>query len=102
MGKPKLPLLFGGEKLGNFLLSDWVGSYSSDYGHISGWSAPNEGGAIWKQWLQDADWCDETAIGDVNSLAMISTINGISGVLDAPFVNKNVMHSNRMRLDLRQ
>lgn len=73
--------------------------FNSQYGHIAGWSAPNEGGWIWKRWLQDGDWQDETALSDVTELNdMQVTLNAMSSVLEAPFINKNVMHSNRIRL----
>lgn len=73
--------------------------FNSQYGHIAGWTAPNEGGWIWRRWLGDGDWQDETALSDVTGLAdMQATLNALSAVLGAPFVNKNVMHSNRIRL----
>lgn len=72
--------------------------FQSAYGHIPGWSAPNEGGWIWRRWLKDGDWMDERAASGLPLAEMRATIGAIEAVMGAPFVNKNVMHANRIRL----
>ena len=83
---------------GRSLIGRYKASYSSDYGHIAGWSAPNEGGWIWQRWLEDGDWMDETALPGSFLTEMRATLAAHEAILQAPFVNKNVMHSNRIRL----
>ena len=71
-------------------------AFSSSMGHIDGWAAPNEGGWNWKRWLPDGDWSGDTLVAEVALAELQSLTNGLSMVLDAPFLNKNVMHSNRL------
>lgn len=84
--------------LGRRLIRSYQPQYTSEFGHISGWSAPNEGGWIWQRWLADGPWVDEHAIAGLNTEKMRATLAAMSAMFDAPFVNKNVMHSNRIRL----
>lgn len=85
-------------RLGRRMIERHKPAYRSDYGHISGWSAPNEGGWIWQRWLEDGPWMDETGLSGLPVAEMRATLCAMSGIFDAPFVNKNVMHSNRLRL----
>lgn len=85
-------------RLGRALIRRWRGAYASDYGHIDGWGAPNEGGRIWRRWLSDAVPLDEAAAGQVPVDEMRRTVAAMSRAMQAPFLNKNVMHSNRLRL----
>lgn len=89
--------------LGGRLITNHQAAYESDYGHIAGWGAPNEAGWIWQRWLADGDWCDESLISEINVAEMRATVAALQAVMSAPneplpFVNKNVMHANRMRL----
>ncbi|WP_164116036.1 sulfotransferase [Sphingorhabdus sp. Alg239-R122] len=84
--------------LGKSRITAWRGNFTSRFGHIAGWGAPNEGGWVWRRWLADGDWTDgsdfdETHIPDLRALT-----GGLAGIMDAPFLNKNVMHSNRLHL----
>lgn len=77
-------------------IRDWRGSFTSSMGHIDGWASPNEGGWVWRHWLADGDWTDgadlpESAIAGARRLT-----TGMAAVLGGPFLNKNVMHSNRL------
>lgn len=85
-------------RLGQRLITTHEAAYQSDYGHISGWAAPNEGGWIWQRWLEDGPWTDERKLPDLPAREIQATLAGMSTISDAPFVNKNVMHSNRVRL----
>jgi hypothetical protein len=85
-------------KLGRRPIMEHRASYESDYGHIDGWGAPNEGGWIWQRWLADCDWQDETALDPSAAAEMRATLAAQEAILNAPFVNKNVMHANRIRL----
>lgn len=85
-------------RLGHSLIDRRTGVFQSSYGHISGWSAPNEGGWIWQRWLEDGPWTDESALAALPADEIRATLAAMSQVLDAPFVNKNVMHANRLRL----
>ncbi|MHA7820215.1 MAG: sulfotransferase family protein [Erythrobacter sp.] len=77
---------------------DWRGDFTSSYGHIDGWGAPNEGGWIWQRWLPDGDRTDGAEFAHSSIEELRSLTAGFSRELDAPFLNKNVMHSNRLRL----
>lgn len=85
-------------RIGGKLISDHTPTYQSDYGHISGWAAPNEGGWIWQRWLEDGPWVDERHLTSLPIAEIQATLAGMSALSDAPFINKNVMHSNRVRL----
>lgn len=85
-------------RLGRSVIENRDSVFRSDYGHISGWSAPNEGGWIWQRWLEDGPWIDESALAGLPADEIRATLAAMSHVLDAPFVNKNVMHANRLRL----
>ena len=84
--------------LGRSLIRAYQPQYTSEFGHISGWSAPNEGGWIWQRWLADGPWVDEHAMAGLNAKDMRATLAALSAMFEAPFINKNVMHSNRIRL----
>jgi len=77
---------------------DWSGDFTSQYGHIDGWGAPNEGGWIWQRWLNDGDWTDGTGFNAEYTPELRHLTNGLAAILEAPFLNKNVMHSNRLKL----
>ncbi|MCK0103897.1 sulfotransferase [Pseudohalocynthiibacter sp. F2068] len=83
---------------GRSIIQNRKSQFRSNYGHISGWSAPNEGGQIWQRWFEDGPWTDESALPNLPSAEIRATLAAMSRVFDAPFVNKNVMHSNRLRL----
>ncbi|MEO1045711.1 MAG: sulfotransferase [Pseudomonadota bacterium] len=79
-------------------IGKWEGNFTSRYGHIDGWGAPNEGGWIWQRWLADGDWTDGRDYPEPSIAELRQLTAGFTAVLDAPFLNKNVMHSNRLRL----
>lgn len=85
-------------RLGWPLIAPRCPSFTSDHGHIEGWGAPNEAGWIWRRWLADGDWSDERTAPGLPGAEMRGTLGAMEAVMGAPFVNKNVMHSNRMRL----
>lgn len=84
--------------LGRRAITKWRGNFQSRYGHIAGWGAPNEGGWVWLRWLADGDWTDGSAFDEGNTAPLQRTVAGISTAMNAPFINKNVMHSNRLLL----
>jgi len=84
--------------VGGKTIEKWYGNFTSRYGHIKGWGAPNEGGWVWRRWLDDGNWTDganfpAALVGKLRKLT-----DGMSMVFNAPFLNKNVMHSNRLLL----
>ncbi|NOD78617.1 MULTISPECIES: sulfotransferase [unclassified Ruegeria] len=85
-------------RLGGWMIAPHSPAYQSDYGHISGWAAPNEGGWIWQRWLEDGPWTDERVLPTLPVDEIRATLAGMSALAEAPFINKNVMHSNRVRL----
>lgn len=86
-------------QVGRRLIARHDPAYQSDYGHISGWGAPNEGGWIWQRWFEDGDWCDEGAAGNLDMDTARATVAALQSVMKSGlFLNKNVMHANRMRL----
>lgn len=76
---------------GIFLVRGWQGGFESRYGHIDGWGAPSEAGRIWDRWLpQMGRDCPGSTRAEKQLKA---TIFALSGLFDAPFINKNVMLS---------
>ncbi|MCP5066718.1 MAG: sulfotransferase [bacterium] len=85
-------------RLGRSGIQQWQGGFESSYGNIEGWAAPSEGGWIWNRWFPEESYLDEGR-GSVLPVETIRrTVHALSGVLGAPFLNKNVMHSVHMRL----
>ncbi|WP_438727186.1 sulfotransferase [Parasphingorhabdus sp. DH2-15] len=79
-------------------ITNWRGNFTSRYGHIDGWGAPNEGGWIWQRFLEDGDWRDDSGLAAPLAKQLRQLTHGVSSILQAPFINKNVMHSNRLQL----
>lgn len=73
-------------------IRSWQGRFTSDYGHIPGWSSPNEGGRFWSRWLP------EDGAKHVRTSEIQETIGHVSAILGAPFVSKNVMLATQMNL----
>lgn len=84
--------------VGKFWITAWRGSFKNSYGHINGFWSPNEGGWIWNRWFPEPCYLDENAMDKLPVKIIRETINSISIVLKAPFINKNVMHSVHIRL----
>ncbi len=84
--------------LGRATIRAWRGQFESQYGHIAGWGAPNEGGWVWDRWIHSTGSLDAGAADRMPRRLIARTVNGIARVLGAPFLNKNVMHSVQMRL----
>ncbi|MFV0643346.1 MAG: sulfotransferase [Sphingomonadaceae bacterium] len=85
-------------RIGRSAIHKWSGNFTSRYGHISGWGAPNEGGWIWRRWLEDGAWSDGANLPSGTGAGLQALVTGLSSVLDAPFLNKNTMHSSRLLL----
>lgn len=85
-------------RLGKSWIQAWRGNFESRYGHIAGWGAPNEGGWVWRRWLRDGDWTDGAAFPKRHMSGPRRLVSGLSSIFGAPFLNKNVMHSNRLLL----
>lgn len=88
--------------IGKPIIEKWCkqckSAYSSTYGGIKGWGAPSEGGWIWNRWLPENHYLDELHVKQLPAQLIKDTVNGIICVMNAPFINKNVMHSVHMRL----
>jgi hypothetical protein len=74
----------------------WAGRFESEYGHVRGWFAPNEGGAIWNRWIPQPHAVDMRSLPQAHVDEMRKTVYGVANVLGSPFLNKNVMHSVHM------
>lgn len=85
-------------KLFQNIIRNWRGDFTSHYGHIDGWGAPNEGGWIWQRWLEDKSWTDGKHFPSNDVKSMQQMVAGFEAINNAPFLNKNVMHSNRLQL----
>jgi len=81
---------------GIFLVRGWRGEFESRYGHIHGWGAPSEAGPIWDRWLPRTK--RNCANSPKAEKQLQNTILALSGLLDAPFINKNVMLSMQIGL----
>jgi hypothetical protein len=77
--------------VGIFLVRGWRGRFESRYGRIDGWGAPSEAGEIWKRWLPRT--AQNHASSKKAEKQLRATIYALSGLFDAPFINKNVMLS---------
>ncbi len=80
------------------VIGSWRGSFESDYGHVDGWGAPNEGGWVWGRWMPESTHLDAARADALAVSEIRSTVAGIAAALDAPFLSKNVMHSAHMQL----
>lgn len=76
---------------GVLLVRGWRGEFQSRYGRIDGWGAPSEAGRIWDRWLPRMGQDCASSMKAENQLR--ATIFALSGLFDAPFINKNVMLS---------
>ncbi len=81
---------------GIFLVRGWRGEFESRYGHIAGWGAPSEAGRIWDRWLPSPRRNRTDSAKAEKQLQ--TTIFALSGLFDAPFINKNVMLSMHIGL----
>ncbi len=61
-------------RLGASVIRNRRPRFESDYGHIAGWSAPNEGGWIWQRWLDEGDWTDEQSASVLPGAEMRATL----------------------------
>ena len=84
--------------LGAGAITRWHGRYESRYGHVSGWGAPNEGGWIWQRWIPEEHTLSDEEVARRDLDGLVRTIHAVASVLDAPFINKNVMLGVQMRL----
>ncbi len=88
--------------LGKNLIKTWrhkpKKNFSSIYGRIDGWGAPNEGGWIWNRWFPESYYLDESYLERIPVPVIQKTIYGLCKVMKGAFINKNVMHSVHMRL----
>ena len=83
--------------IGKKAIMRWHGAFESRFGHIQGWGAPNEGGWNWKRHLPDGPWSNGSDWTPDHDKARALTC-WLERVLNAPFLNKNVMHANRLGL----
>jgi hypothetical protein len=79
--------------VGKRMIRSWHGNFTNRYGQINGWASPNEGGWIWNQWFPEEYFLDEAAANRLPTQVIYKTITSIASIIDAPFLNKNVMHS---------
>ena len=79
-------------------INTWRGRFKSTYARIPGWGAPNEGVRVWRRWIPQEHYLDESHARKLPSATIRNTAAAIAGILDAPFLNKNTMHSVHMRL----
>lgn len=80
------------------LVSSKPTDLTSTFGTTNGWFSANEGGWIWQRFWRDSDWKSEQDLGNIPVLKLRSLTNAMSAIGQAPFLNKNVMHSNKIRL----
>ena len=85
-------------RLGRRRLNRWSGTLSSAYGHIGGWGAPNEGGWVWRRWTPEDGELGPEHAETFCADEMVRTVAAIARVMNAPFLNKNVMHGAHIRL----
>lgn len=85
-----------GTWLARHAIISWRGDYRSEYGKIDGWGAPCEGGWIWQRWWSEGISKSRADAPRLPIQLMRQTVGAIAGMLDAPFLSKNVMHSTQM------
>ena len=84
-------------RLGNNILKKRVtGSFRSTYGQLKGWTAPSEGGRVWNRWIPQSSYLPPDHAQRLPISQIRNTVASISKSMNAPFVNKNVMHSVHM------
>lgn len=73
-------------------------AFSSDYGATKGLAAPSEAGPIWNRWFcKDTHYTPEGVLDAGARRAVYRSVANMERVFGAPFVNKNVKHSVRIR-----
>ena len=81
-----------------FLAKRKSGSFASNYGQVDGWGAPSEGGRIWNRWVPQSFYLSADHVTSLPTGKIRNTVASISKSIDAPFLNKNVMHSVHIEL----
>ena len=75
--------------------------FSSRYGRSHGGRAPHEAGQVWHRWFPDSgDTGHYTSAGELSDDArdeLRQTVAAMNRAFGVPFINKNVLHSVRIR-----
>lgn len=72
-------------------------AFSSEYGHTIGWTAPHEAGQVWNRWFPfKRHHAPNGTLSPEEIAAARQFVATVERGYDAPFVNKNVMHSMRI------
>ena len=88
--------------LGRRALRDHTSDFHSDFGHVKGLMAPHEGGKIWNRWFPTADkegfhYVTEGYLNPEARSEIRRVLAGLERIFGAPFINKNVKNSVRIR-----
>lgn len=78
-------------------------SFKSDYGRTKGKLAPHEAGWFWNRWFptewnEGYNYTREGYLSEHDKFLMYQSVRGIEQAFEAPFINKNVKHSVRIRV----
>lgn len=79
-------------------ITKWRGSFTSRYGWIDGFGAPNEGGWLWDRWFPQRHYLEASYAEGLPMAEIRRTVGGLCQALGGPFLNKNVLHSVHMRV----
>lgn len=77
----------------NLLVKRKSSSFINSYGQVNGWCAPSEGGRIWNRWIPQPYYLPGDHVASLPVEEMRRIVASISNSFNAPFLNKNVMHS---------
>jgi hypothetical protein len=89
-------------ELGKRALREHPSDFQSDFGYAKGLMAPHEGGKIWNRWFPRAGregfhYAGEGYLSPKAKSEIRRVLAGIERIFGAPFINKNVKNSVRIR-----
>ncbi|MDQ7090852.1 MAG: sulfotransferase [Methylococcales bacterium] len=90
---PQTPLAIS--KLSHRFKTHWQGGQKSEFGYVKGFGAPSEAGSLWDRWIPEFGYLGKEEIESrrksLSEAAQV--IQKLQHIQQAPFINKNVMHS---------
>jgi hypothetical protein len=87
---------------GKRALRGYRSDFKSDFGFVKGFMAPHEGAKIWNRWFpteqrEGFHYAGEGYLGEKAKSEIRRVVGGMERIFKAPFINKNVKNSVRIR-----
>lgn len=79
-------------------IRSYAGEFTNEYGKTAGIAGPSEALDVWRRWFPtDRHYADEGRVSASGAEEMRRTVAAVAGILDAPFLSKDPVHSVRVR-----